>query len=168
MLGLYEYCNEPPSPGFSRGSGGRRRQLPIPGGAGLSAQAAETVRIRLRALLDLFDDDDIIAGIRLLDEGSQATLEACLRAARVTIPAGFLAMDTEDRKAAIRDRFYRNLRGTTCAPEHCLNPVACLAPACYGRQLDTLRHTSMAAHDGYAEHSHEVRPDHLGVKREGP
>lgn len=27
-------------------------------------------------------------------------------------------------------------------------------------------HTEMASHDGYAPHSHEVRPDHKGVKRE--
>lgn len=26
-------------------------------------------------------------------------------------------------------------------------------------------HTEMAAHDGYVRHSHEVRPDHLGIKR---
>jgi hypothetical protein len=26
-----------------------------------------------------------------------------------------------------------------------------------------ISHTEMAAHDGYAPHSHEVRPDHLGV-----
>lgn len=29
-----------------------------------------------------------------------------------------------------------------------------------------LAHTGMAAHDGYAEHSHEVRADHGGVSRE--
>jgi len=28
-------------------------------------------------------------------------------------------------------------------------------------------HPGMASHDGYAPHSHEVRPDHLGVAREG-
>ena len=27
------------------------------------------------------------------------------------------------------------------------------------------RHTEMLAHDGYARHTHEVRPDHLGVHR---
>jgi len=27
-------------------------------------------------------------------------------------------------------------------------------------------HTGMEAHDGYAAHSHEVRPDHRGVQRE--
>lgn len=26
-------------------------------------------------------------------------------------------------------------------------------------------HIVLASHDGYAEHSHEVRPDHRGVKR---
>lgn len=26
-------------------------------------------------------------------------------------------------------------------------------------------HTGMEAHDGYVPHSHEVRPDHLGVNR---
>lgn len=29
-------------------------------------------------------------------------------------------------------------------------------------------HTGMAAHDGYAAHSHEVRADHLGVPRARP
>ena len=28
-------------------------------------------------------------------------------------------------------------------------------------------HTGMEAHDGYAPHSHEVRPDHLGIDRNG-
>jgi len=27
------------------------------------------------------------------------------------------------------------------------------------------RHTEQLAHDGFATHSHEVRPDHLGVHR---
>lgn len=44
--------------------------------------AAQQVRIRLRAILDLFDDTDIIAGIRLLDEGSRATLAGHVRAVR--------------------------------------------------------------------------------------
>lgn len=77
----------------------------------MSPQAAEAIRVRFRAILDLFDDDDIIAGIRLLDEGSRGALEANLRAARVSVPAGFLAMSPAERRVAIRDRFYRNLRG---------------------------------------------------------
>lgn len=50
-------------------------------------------------------------------------------------------------------------------------------PARQDRVLDLIRtlerqaagdeahlHTGMAAHGGYAMHSHEVRPDHLGVR----
>jgi hypothetical protein len=38
-----------------------------------------------------------------------------------------------------------------------------LASAILGRDLTA--HTGMKAHDGYAEHTHEVRPDHKGVAR---
>ena len=42
-----------------------------------------------------------------------------------------------------------------------------------GQEADRLMpparwHTSMEAHDGYAPHSHEVRPDHKGVRRDYP
>lgn len=30
------------------------------------------------------------------------------------------------------------------------------------------QHVSTAAHDGYAAHSHEIRPDHAGVRRASP
>lgn len=33
-------------------------------------------------------------------------------------------------------------------------------------RLAEVPHPAMTAHDGYAPHSHEVRPDHLGVARE--
>ena len=34
------------------------------------------------------------------------------------------------------------------------------------RNIPSLRHVGLAAHDGYADHSHEVRSDHLGVPME--
>lgn len=43
-----------------------------------------------------------------------------------------------------------------------------LEPGGSCREVVTVKHVGLEAHDGYAEHSHEVRSDHRGVAREIP
>jgi hypothetical protein len=45
----------------------------------VSGQAAEAVRVRLQALADLFDDDDLAAGVRLITPAGRERLASLFR-----------------------------------------------------------------------------------------
>lgn len=54
---------------------------------------------------------------------------------------------------------------TPVGPDTYVLPATDIDPHC---PVHEYRHTGMASHGGYAEHSHEVRPDHKGVERVVP
>jgi hypothetical protein len=94
----------------------------------------------LEAAIDAASDQGQVTW--LARDGKRVAKIAPVNEPPVEAIVSFLALDREERREAVRARWAQP------PPEPGLR-----------------RHTSMAAHDGWLPHSHEVRPDHLGVPR---